>query len=950
VQLQDAQGRPIAVTGQAEVPICIPHLKRSLRWTFLFASVTEPIIGADFLRAHDMLVDVKNRTLQDRFTGRQATGDPCAKRETNAISVCITQPLANEFASLLSPPDYSVVSNTTTHSVDTGHHRPIAHKSRPLTGKKLADAKAEFESLLRAGIVRRSDSPWASPLHMVRKPSGDWRPCGDYRSLNRITKPDRYPVPHINTFTSNLDGCTVFSKIHLIKADHQIAMAPDDVQKTAIITPFGLFEYLRMPFGLKNSAATFQRFVDSITQDLHGIYAFVDDILVATPTAAEHHKALRDLLTRLSEKGMRISPQKCEFFRNELTFLGHHVSANGIRPPDDRVKALAKLPAPRNHAELRRILGMFGFYQRFLPNYATTVAPLRAIPEEFSWSTECDSAFERLKLALEEATTLSFPSTAATRFTITTDASNVALGGCLHQVVNGKSHPLDFFSRKLTGPERRYSTFDRELLAIVAAIKKWKQIISGMETTIFTDHKPIVGAFKSSTERFSDRQQRHLGIVAEYASDVVHVAGAQNVVADTLSRVTAVQTDSFDLSSIAAAQTQELISAFSTPTTSYTLHDGSQIRCDISTAFPRPIVPECHRRAVFNELHNLAHPGIRTSLKLIKDRFVWPHIDADIKRWCRECNACQRSKVLQHNKPSPQQFIEPLNRFQCVHMDIVGPLPTTVNGFTHLVTFVDRSTRWIEATPVNSITAISIANAFFGTWVARFGVPLQLVTDRGPQFESALFRQLASLLGFERLRTTAYHPQSNGLIERTHRTLKAALRAATRVQKDWTLCLPAVLLGLRSAPQSNNKSAFEMCTGSTACIPTIVLADKTQQEITDTDLQELATNLQRHLVHARGPNTRTQTSHSSNGLEAAARVWLRIDRLRRPLEAPYEGPYTVIQRFPNFYRLQRLDGSTFTASTARLKPHHGTQPLDQRLANPAKRVTFRTPLAETHII
>jgi cleavage and polyadenylation specificity factor subunit 1 len=235
------------------------------------------------------------------------------------------------------------------------------------------------------------------------------------------------------------------------------------------------------------------------------------------------------------------------------------------------------------------------------------------------------------------------------------------------------------------------------------------------------------------------------------------------------------------------------------------------------------------------------------------------------------------------------------------------------------VTFIDRSTRWIEAAPVNSITAEAVAFAFCVNLGFAFWRTASAGDGPRPSIRiGSLFQQLATILGFQRLRTTAYHPQSNGLVERSHRTLKAALRAASLSRQDWTTNLPAVLLGMRTTPQSNNMSCFEMCTGATACMPTCVFQTP-PTDMTNAQLRQLSTALQQHVVVPRQPDPAAKIRDDGHLLEGATHVWLRIDRIRRPLEAPYEGPYEVIERFPRFYRLRRLNGHTFTVSIDRQK-------------------------------
>jgi hypothetical protein len=794
-------------------------------------------------------------------------------------------------------------------------------RARPLSVAKLAIAKKEYEMLENMGIVRRSTSSWASPLHMVPKANGEWRPCGNYRALNNITKADKYPVPNIHTFTQRLEGLEIFSKIDLVKAYHQIPMLESDIPKTAIITPFGLFEYLRMPFGLKNAGATFQRFIDDVTKDMPFVFAFVDDLIVGSKSKNEHDGHLKIIFNRFIEKGIKISAPKCKFYQDELTFLGFHISKEGIKPSKEKTDVLQKMPAPKDFKELRSVLGMFGFYQKFIPDYANIVAPLRDLDEDYHWDDTHETAFDLLKENLINATCLAFPSAEAESYTVTTDASNVAIGACLHQIVNGKSSPIDFMSRKLSKAERNYSAFDRELLAIVAAVKKWKHYISGMNTTIFTDHKPIVGAYHSKAERKSDRQQRHFSVISEYVTDIMYIAGKDNVVADKLSRISAVQIDVFDMKELANHQTSDLKEEFSSELKAYELPGEVKIWCDTSTGFPRPIVPEKFRFCIFEDLHDISHPGCKSTMKIIKDRFVWPRMEKDIKQWCSECDSCQRAKIHRHTKSSRVQFQEPTDRFHTVHIDIVGPLPTSHEGYNYVLTMIDRSTRWLEAMPIKSITAEEVARAFVFSWISRFGVPMYLITDRGTQFESDLFKHLSDIIGFQRLRTTAYHPMTNGLLERMHRTMKNSLRCKLKDTHEWLNSLPVILLGLRNTPASNNLTPFNMVTGASILMPNHAITGNTKRT-NYSYINQLSSLLKTQFVVPRfSQNSSDKKVYVNPALKECKRVWIRKDRILKPLEVPYEGPMEVISRNDKYFTLKRLDGKNDTVSIDRLKPY-----------------------------
>jgi hypothetical protein len=399
-----------------------------------------------------------------------------------AASLRLRFPVVFEASSAASsaPPPHGV-----QHVIST-IGQPCTAKFRRLDPPRLAAAKAEFQAMLDEGVIRCSSSQWSSPLHMVRKKDGSWRPCGDYRHLNLQTVEDRYPLPNMANLAARLAGCNIFSKLDLRKGYLQVPVAAANVPKTAIITPFGLFEFVRMPFGLKNAGITFQRLMDSLLGGLPFTFVYLDDILVASSGEAAHRRHLFQVFEILEKNGLVVNTEKCVFGHPSIDFLGHSISAAGSSPLPSRVSAIADFPKPSNVRQLQAFLGLFNFYRKFIPVASKLILPLtralRGSPrgdQPLFWSAEMEVAFSAARRALSSSAVLEHPVDGA-ELSLVTDASSSHVGAVIQQKRPGQGwRPLGFFSAQLDKAQVNYSAFDRELFAVVAAIKHFGFMLEG---------------------------------------------------------------------------------------------------------------------------------------------------------------------------------------------------------------------------------------------------------------------------------------------------------------------------------------------------------------------------------------------------------------------------------------------------------------------------------------
>ena len=885
--------------------------------------------------------------------------------------------------------------NGIIHRIDTGSHQPCKAKVRKLLSgsSKAVEGEKAVMQLLKLGIIERVDpskpNHWSSALHLPGKSDGTLRPVGDYRLLNAKTILDLYPLPNLRSFTAKISGSTIFSKVDMTKAFHQILIHPDDRPKTCIATPWGLFNFRRLSMGLQNSAQSFQRLVDSVLAGVPNCFVYLDDILVFNDNMEDHLNTLETIFKRLNDAGLTLALSKCEFGKSSLDYLGYTVSKDGISPIEKKISVLQDFPVPTKQKQLLGFLGALNYYRSSLPclppidekskerTPAEILDPLyklatAELPKKTSFSeiwkfSKCvQEAFRDAKLLLQKAITLNFPDPAVP-LALTTDASKVAMGATLDQFVDGSWRPLGMWSKMFNPAQQSYSTFRRELMSIQLAMRHFNADFNGRHLIIFSDHKPIINCFQNPDPQPHDAIALNaINEIGQWTHDVRFKAGREIKIADWLSRppncpigaaysreVSCVQTNQklggkiqnardeyikyvppeqtiaalqavalnfLDPKLLAESQTQcpDVIAhrAGNMPKNVAVAEvenwSGVKLFCEVSDPHnPRPLVPQVHRDLVINLLHHADHPGQKETLRRVSSEYYWPKLRKNVHDFVKTCKPCNLAKQSTTVNPGTGDFPVPDQRFSFIHLDIVGPLPPS-QGYKYMLTIYDRCSRWTEAYPLVRDSSEEVCRGFM-EWVARYGLPSVALSDNGNALVANLFQDVLKNFGVEVRFSPAYHPQTNGAIERKHQDIKNSLKAALVAMGDthrenWVKALPWVMLGRRSSYQPNlDASAAQLVLGMSPRLPGQLLGHP-GPPLSSAQTKAL---LDRLYKLADNPPIQTTTERKFldiQNTEEATHVYVKVDK-PASLCPKFEGPYRILSR-PSRSQVQAKIGLT----------------------------------------
>lgn len=819
--LSIANGSRQNVLGFCKLPICFKNVTKDIVFYLVPTLGQEAYFGTNFWRefalAPDIIPTVSSLELQSTNLG---------DRDTKFHNLTPEQTLLLEKV-VLKFPSYEKLGLGCTdlleHHIDTGEAVPIKCRHYPLSPPRQEEAYKEIDRLLSMGVIEESNSPWCSPVVLVRKP-GKVRLCIDSRKLNAITKKDSYPLPHINGLLSRLKDTFYITGIDLKDAFLQIKLTETSKEKTAFVVPGKpLYHFKYMPFGLCNGPQTMSRLMDKVIPSRlrENVFIYLDDLLICSSDFDSHIALLKDVANCLKSAKLTINVGKSKFCQREIRYLGYIVGNGTLKVDPEKVESIKNFSVPKTPRQVRRFVGMANWYRSFISNFSDLTDCLKKSAKPFSLTENAILSFEKLKDALSTAPVLAQPRFDR-EFIIQCDASRLGVGGVLFQYDDsGKEHPIAYVSKKLNKSQKNYTVTELECMAAIVCVNKFRPYIEGLPFRIITDHSSL--KWLMSQKELSGRLARWSLNLQRYDFLIEHRKGSLNIVPDCLSRMHVEQLSLSDIPLEIDLTSPDFDSVEYSNLRNYITENRQNLpdvivrdkiiykrvgfrqgmeneednlwRLWIPTSLSQNVIRAAHDAIVS------CHGGFIKTLARIRQKYYWPSMVNDVKMYVRNCEKCKSVKSFnQISRPvMGKQFItnRPFERFYC---DFLGPYPLTKVKNSVIFICLDHLTKFLFLKPLRAATTANVITYFETEIFPTFGVPRFLHSDNAKQFVSNEMKEFFKSYEIDHIKTGFYAPQSNAS-ERANREIITKIRCFLEDHKDhsdWDKYVPQILSILRS--------------------------------------------------------------------------------------------------------------------------------------------------------
>lgn len=853
-------------------------------------------------------------------------------------------------------------TNMAEMTIEVNSNRPIVYRPYRLSYKEREQVRDMVNNLLDAGIIRESVSEYASPIILVRKKDNKLRLCVDFRMLNSVTVKERYPMPNIEDEIARLSGQAYFITLDLASGYYQVPISEQSRPLTSFVTPDGQYEFNRMPFGLANAPAIFQRMMNRVlgSSRYSGATAYIDDVLIYGRSVDECLARLEHVLQLLDNANLTLNLNKCEFLLDSIDYLGYEISAAGIRPGSRKIQSVLDFPRPTNHHTVRQFLGLVGYFRKFIKNFAILAHPLNKLLKKdvtWIWTNEQEQSFETLKNKLTDRPILAIYDPAA-ETELHTDASKVGIGGILLQRPRSDVpyRAVGFYSRQTSPEERNFHSYELETLAVVCSLRKFRVYLLGQSFKVVTDCNALRSTF--SKRDLIPRIARWWLLMQEFNCTVEYRPGVKMSHVDALSRNPLADDELFNATDqypsimrisnedwlhtlqLGDSELRRICDILSSDIDSdglqyikdnYVLKDNKLYRCvDGDKTKIRWVVPKGARWQLCRMNHDdIGHFGVEKTIDRIKKSYWFPKMARFIKKYVNSCIECAYAKKSSTTREGHLHTICKVDvPFHTLHVDHLGPFVKSKTGNTHLLVIVDGFTKFIFIRPVRNTKSQNTIRVLQDIFYI-FRSPDRLISDRGTSFTSHAFKRFCLDKGINHILNAVACPRSNGQVERYNRTILSSLSAQNLNcdERDWDLSVGKVQWGLNNTCQkTTGKTPAEVMFGTCMNVELNPKLNEIRLETRDncdlTSIREVVKDKidveQEKQKENYNRNRRPARVYNEGELVKITKTVFNNDGKSKKLLPSYIGPYRVIRVLGNDrYRVAAVPGLTGTKNKRR---------------------------------